>query len=130
MAFALDCKNDKTSSIKIETIDESPFHLKGSFPGPEGTPYQGGNFEIVGTMSPTIHAFDPNLLRLLGYRNTGVIPISASEDEIHHESVPSQRLVSFGSHLPRYPQGCLVPCPHIEIDIDFATEFALLARAE
>ncbi|KAG5220357.1 ubiquitin-conjugating enzyme e2-24 kDa [Salix suchowensis] len=73
-------------------------------------------------MSPTIHAFDANLPRPLGYRNTGVISISASKDEVHHESVPSQRLVSFWSHLPRYPQGCLVPCPHIEIDVDFATE--------
>jgi len=28
-------------------IDDSPFHLKGSFPGPEDTPYQGGHFEVV-----------------------------------------------------------------------------------
>lgn len=42
-----DCKNDKTSNITIELIDESPFHLKGSFPGPEGTPYEGGHFEVV-----------------------------------------------------------------------------------
>lgn len=28
-------------------INESPFHLKGSFPGPEGTPYEGGQFEVV-----------------------------------------------------------------------------------
>ncbi|TRM62111.1 ubiquitin-conjugating enzyme/RWD-like protein [Schizophyllum amplum] len=41
-----DCKNDKTSNVKIELIDESPFHLKGSFPGPEGTPYEGGHFEV------------------------------------------------------------------------------------
>jgi ubiquitin-conjugating enzyme (huntingtin interacting protein 2) len=44
----IDCKNDKTSNIRIDLIDESPFHLKGSFPGPEGTPYQGGHFEVVG----------------------------------------------------------------------------------
>ncbi|KAJ7599849.1 ubiquitin-conjugating enzyme/RWD-like protein [Mycena floridula] len=42
-----DCKNDKTTNIKIELIDDSPFHLKGSFPGPEDTPYQGGHFEVV-----------------------------------------------------------------------------------
>ncbi|KAJ6476091.1 ubiquitin-conjugating enzyme/RWD-like protein [Mycena sanguinolenta] len=30
-----DCKNDKTSGIRIDLIDSSPFHLKGSFPGPE-----------------------------------------------------------------------------------------------
>lgn len=42
-----DCKNDKTSNIRIDLIDSSPFHLKGSFPGPEDTPYQGGHFEVV-----------------------------------------------------------------------------------
>ncbi|KAF7357335.1 Ubiquitin-conjugating enzyme E2-24 kDa [Mycena sanguinolenta] len=42
-----DCKNDKTSGIRIELVDSSPFHLKGSFPGPEDTPYQGGLFEVV-----------------------------------------------------------------------------------
>lgn len=42
-----DCKNDKTSNIRIDLIDESPFHLKGSFPGPEDTPYEGGHFEVV-----------------------------------------------------------------------------------
>lgn len=48
-----DCKNDKSSNIKIELIDESPFHLKGSFPGPEGTPYEGGHFEVVSQKYPT-----------------------------------------------------------------------------
>ena len=42
-----DCKNDKTSQIKIELVDDSPFHLKGSFPGPQDTPYEGGHFEVV-----------------------------------------------------------------------------------
>ncbi|KAJ6476089.1 hypothetical protein C8R45DRAFT_369947 [Mycena sanguinolenta] len=27
-----DCKNDKTSGIRIDLIDSSSFHLKGSFP--------------------------------------------------------------------------------------------------
>ena len=40
-------KNDKSSQIKIDLIEESPFHLKGSFPGPQGTPYEGGHFEVV-----------------------------------------------------------------------------------
>lgn len=43
----VDCKNDKTSNIRIDLVDSSPFHLKGSFPGPEDTPYQGGLFEVV-----------------------------------------------------------------------------------
>jgi hypothetical protein len=42
-----DCRNDKSTNHKIELIDESPYHLKGSFPGPQGTPYEGGHFEVV-----------------------------------------------------------------------------------
>jgi hypothetical protein len=42
-----DCKNDKVSKIAIELIDDSPFHLKGSFDGPEDTPYEGGRYEVV-----------------------------------------------------------------------------------
>ena len=44
---ALDCKNDKSSKINIDLIDNSPFHLRGSFDGPQDTPYSGGHFEVV-----------------------------------------------------------------------------------
>ena len=43
----IDCKNDKSSNINIELVDNSPYHLRGSFPGPEGTPYEGGHFDVV-----------------------------------------------------------------------------------
>jgi ubiquitin-conjugating enzyme (huntingtin interacting protein 2) len=43
-----DCKSDKTSNVQIELIDNSPYHLKGSFQGPEDTPYAGGQFDVVG----------------------------------------------------------------------------------
>lgn len=42
-----DCKNDKSSKIDLELVDNSPFHLIGSFDGPEDTPYQGGHFQVV-----------------------------------------------------------------------------------
>jgi ubiquitin-conjugating enzyme (huntingtin interacting protein 2) len=42
-----DCKNDRHSKINIDLVDESPFHLIGSFDGPEGTPYEGGRYEVV-----------------------------------------------------------------------------------
>ncbi|KAH9987085.1 ubiquitin-conjugating enzyme/RWD-like protein [Russula vinacea] len=41
-----DCKNDKSSKINIDLIDNSPFHLRGSFDGPQDTPYEGGHFAI------------------------------------------------------------------------------------
>lgn len=47
-----DCKNDRTSNIRIDLIDNSPFHLKGSFPGPQETPYEGGNFDVVRMVLP------------------------------------------------------------------------------
>jgi len=59
-----DCKNDKTSGIRIEMVADSPFHLIGFFPGPEGTPYEGGNFEVVRPISllssPPIYISYPN----------------------------------------------------------------------
>jgi len=53
-----DCKNDKTSNIRIELVADSPFHLKGSFPGPEGTPYEGGTFD-VDIVIPDSYPFQP-----------------------------------------------------------------------
>lgn len=58
----LDCKNDKISNIKIDLIGDSPFHLRGSFPGPEGTPYQGGTFEVVSSSHFSKQATVPSLL--------------------------------------------------------------------
>ncbi|KAF9465718.1 ubiquitin-conjugating enzyme/RWD-like protein [Collybia nuda] len=60
----IDCKNDKTSNIRIDLIDESPFHLKGSFPGPEGTPYQGGHFE-VDIVIPESYPFQPVKMKFI-----------------------------------------------------------------
>ncbi|KAF8649013.1 hypothetical protein AX16_006127 [Volvariella volvacea WC 439] len=59
-----DCKNDKSSNIAIELVDESPFHLKGSFPGPEGTPYQGGRFE-VDIVIPDSYPFQPVKMKFI-----------------------------------------------------------------
>jgi len=59
-----DCKNDKTSNIKIDLIDESPFHLKGSFPGPSGTPYEGGHFE-VDIVIPESYPFQPVKMKFI-----------------------------------------------------------------
>ncbi|KAI9363409.1 ubiquitin-conjugating enzyme/RWD-like protein [Zopfochytrium polystomum] len=34
------------SPVKVEMINDDLCHLKGRFKGPEGTPYQGGEFEV------------------------------------------------------------------------------------
>lgn len=47
VARGLDCKNDKTSRVTIDLVEDNPFHLIGAFDGPEDTPYQGGRFQVV-----------------------------------------------------------------------------------
>ncbi|EIW81534.1 hypothetical protein CONPUDRAFT_165646 [Coniophora puteana RWD-64-598 SS2] len=59
-----DCKNDKTSNITIDLIGDSPFHLKGSFPGPSGTPYEGGHFE-VDIAIPESYPFQPVKMKFI-----------------------------------------------------------------
>ncbi|EPQ54899.1 hypothetical protein GLOTRDRAFT_139354 [Gloeophyllum trabeum ATCC 11539] len=59
-----DCKNDKSSKIQLDLVDESPFHLKGSFPGPEGTPYEGGRFE-VDIRIPDSYPFQPLKMKFI-----------------------------------------------------------------
>ena len=49
-----DCKNDKSSKITIDLVDDNPFHLIGGFDGPDGTPYEGGRFQVV--RIPSHHA--------------------------------------------------------------------------
>ncbi|KAL5501884.1 UBC1 [Sanghuangporus vaninii] len=60
----LDCKNDKASNISIELIDDSPFHLKGSFDGPEGTPYEGGRYD-VDIVVPESYPFQPVKMKFI-----------------------------------------------------------------
>ncbi|TCD66854.1 hypothetical protein EIP91_000808 [Steccherinum ochraceum] len=59
-----DCKNDKTSKIRVELVDNSPFHLIGSFLGPEGTPYEGGHFE-VDIVIPDSYPFQPVKMKFI-----------------------------------------------------------------
>ncbi|BEI87038.1 hypothetical protein CcaverHIS002_0703840 [Cutaneotrichosporon cavernicola] len=40
------CQADKHSQISIQMVEDNPFHLIGSFPGPGDTPYEGGYYEI------------------------------------------------------------------------------------
>ncbi|CAK5270408.1 unnamed protein product [Mycena citricolor] len=59
-----DCKNDKVSGIRIDLVDSSPFHLRGAFPGPEGTPYEGGTFE-VDIVIPESYPFQPVKMKFI-----------------------------------------------------------------
>jgi len=46
-----DIELDKNCSIEISPVAESPFHLVGTFPGPENSPYEGGVFDVVSRSS-------------------------------------------------------------------------------
>jgi len=59
-----DCKNDKTSNVHIDLVDNSPFHLKGTFQGPEDTPYEGGRFD-VDIVIPEAYPFQPVKMKFL-----------------------------------------------------------------
>ncbi|KAF8633775.1 hypothetical protein AX15_001281 [Amanita polypyramis BW_CC] len=59
-----DCKNDRASNIQIELINDSPFHLQGRFPGPEGTPYEGGKFD-VDIVIPDSYPFQPVKMKFI-----------------------------------------------------------------
>ncbi|KAF9649421.1 hypothetical protein BDM02DRAFT_3094784 [Thelephora ganbajun] len=59
-----DCKNDKASNVQIELIDNSPFHLKGTFQGPEDTPYEGGCFD-VDIVIPEAYPFQPVKMKFI-----------------------------------------------------------------
>ena len=42
------CINDyKTDNIGVKVMDDSPFHVRGFFQGPQDSPYEGGTFELV-----------------------------------------------------------------------------------
>ncbi|KDQ08360.1 hypothetical protein BOTBODRAFT_139070 [Botryobasidium botryosum FD-172 SS1] len=41
-----DIQNDRQAGLTIELVNDSIFHLIGSFPGPPGTCYEGGKFDV------------------------------------------------------------------------------------
>jgi len=59
-----DCKKDKQSNIAIDLVDENPFHLIGSFPGPPDTPYEGGHF-AVDIVIPDSYPFQPVKMKFI-----------------------------------------------------------------
>ncbi|KAH8082469.1 ubiquitin-conjugating enzyme/RWD-like protein [Cristinia sonorae] len=59
-----DCKSDEASNITVDLVGNSPFHLKGSFLGPEGTPYEGGHFQ-VDIVIPDSYPFQPVKMKFI-----------------------------------------------------------------
>ncbi|KAK2734442.1 Ubiquitin-conjugating enzyme E2 1 [Myotisia sp. PD_48] len=58
-----DIHNDRHSQISVETVGGDDLtHLKGAFPGPPGTPYEGGTFRID-IRIPTEYPFRPPVMK-------------------------------------------------------------------
>lgn len=58
-------KDDKVSGIKAVPVTEGDLrHLKGTIPGPQGTPYEGGIFEID-IVLPKQYPFEPPKMKYL-----------------------------------------------------------------
>jgi ubiquitin-conjugating enzyme (huntingtin interacting protein 2) len=57
-----DLKNDPVSNIEVEIIRDDLNHLRGSFMGPEGTPYQGGKY-FVEIKIPNEYPFRPPTMK-------------------------------------------------------------------
>ncbi|KXN81660.1 hypothetical protein AN958_04056 [Leucoagaricus sp. SymC.cos] len=87
--------NDKTSNVQIELVGDTPFHLKGSFPGWKA-PSSGAQDDIaIAGLDPqhvACHGFESlgfpkrqviGVLRLLNYRGGNVSKIS--EDRVVEE---------------------------------------------
>lgn len=59
-----DIRADSISKIQAESVQDSLTNLKGSFPGPPGTPYEGGLYEIAITI-PNEYPFKPPVMKFL-----------------------------------------------------------------
>ncbi|CAD7067400.1 unnamed protein product [Tilletia caries] len=59
-----DIEMDKSSSIEIAPVGENPFHLVGTFPGPESSPYEGGVFD-VDILVPEGYPFKPVVMKFI-----------------------------------------------------------------
>lgn len=81
-----DIVNDKSSQIKVEPVGdhEDITHLRGYFPGPPDTPYQGGTYS-VDIKIPTDYPFRPPLMKF--------------ETKVWHPNISSQTVGGFPSTL-------------------------------
>ncbi|KAJ3537540.1 hypothetical protein NM688_g6674 [Phlebia brevispora] len=60
----MDARLRRVNKEIADLVDNSPYHLKGSFMGPEGTPYEGGHFE-VDIIIPESYPFQPVKMKFI-----------------------------------------------------------------
>lgn len=128
-----DIHADTHSQITAEPISgqDDVTHLRGIFPGPPDTPYEGGTYK-VDIKIPTDYPFRP--------------PVMKFETKVWHPNVSSQtvsgstaarlgsierRLINMvpGCYLSRYSLQCLVSRSHHQICFDLIAVLAEHSRA-
>lgn len=127
-----DIHADAHSQIKAEPFgnQDDVTHLRGSFPGPPGTPYEGGTYNID-IKIPTDYPFRP--------------PTMKFETKVWHPNVSSQTvstlpqytlehiwilMANVGCNLPRHAFHCLVASSDHQVRSAFAAIFAQHTRAQ
>ncbi|CAO3566419.1 unnamed protein product [Mortierella alpina] len=70
-----DCQRDQASLIDLQVEDGNIMHMKGRFPGPPGTPYEGGMFQVDIVLSDT-YPFQPPKVKF--------------DTKVYHPNVSSQ----------------------------------------
>lgn len=101
-----DIRNDSSSHVFAETVNDDVTDLRGWFDGPSGSPYAGGKFH-VSIKIPEEYPFRPPLMKFV--------------TKIWHPNVSSETvnvliplitisLTSIGRHLPRHSLDRMVAC--------------------
>ncbi|KAF9129092.1 hypothetical protein BGX30_014075 [Mortierella sp. GBA39] len=71
-----DCQRDRSSLIDLKLVEDGNImHMKGRFPGPPGTPYEGGMFQVDILLSDT-YPFQPPKVKF--------------DTKVYHPNVSSQ----------------------------------------
>ena len=80
-----DIHSDDTSNIKASPVGNGDdlTHLKGSFQGPPGTPYEGGNY-IIDVKIPSEYPFRPPIMKF----DTKVWHPNVSSQTVSHDLRP------------------------------------------
>ncbi|WFD42315.1 E2 ubiquitin-conjugating enzyme [Malassezia psittaci] len=69
------CERDPSDEITVKMVDESPFHLIGTFPGPKNSPFEEGLFKVDINV-PEGYPFQPLQMRFIS--------------KVYHPNVSSQ----------------------------------------
>jgi len=122
-----DCRDDASANITIDLVDNSPFHLKGSFPGPKDTPYEGGIFE-VDIVIPESYPFKPMQMKFItkvyhpNVSSSGAISLDILTDQWSTALTVRTTLISVQSLLPS-------PEPNDPLDAEIAEHYKTNKRS-